>query len=545
MNMVQHSGSSGGGAVFDFSNSSTVMAILKALRAQEGIETAIRNEIRDLIFSFITSGYDGGVRQVIETRLLEVGITPELVKNQAHATGSVTTQKKSALKAGFSIGREVPRFDQSSVVSIKTVPDKIISETVIKKEELPTAQNNNLAVADAPSPTVKPPTIISTPSVSMAPSIPVSEKKPTPEPKITPTIPVSPKVQRAPSPVAEGVSAPAVDSVALLERIRVIKADINARAGNSVNLMAINKAVGTEYMSSLLEAMKQLSGGNTATITQAMKRLEIAYEQALSVIELSVPAVNTNQAQPSSAVSPNSTTINPVVQDQQIPQVPVPSQDSVSSSQAVLEQTPKPISVEVKVSADQINPPLGASRSFEPLVPKSSTTAPLDVSPTELERSASVQTSTSSSVPIYSSKLPPVPSVAMATPLRRVEELPTLAEIRNHSESGNPLYTQEISDGLEQLLSEWSIFRKSGILGTGPNASNHPLFKKLAPLKIPLIIAGRFEGATEAVRQSITDYMNGWRYEQGIVYDKEETFELYLRRVIRHIIDSQKPSSNL
>ncbi len=34
--------------------------------------------------------------------------------------------------------------------------------------------------------------------------------------------------------------------------------------------------------------------------------------------------------------------------------------------------------------------------------------------------------------------------------------------------------------------------------------------------------------------------MNGWRYEQGIIYDQGETFEHYLRRVIRHILDLQK-----
>jgi len=33
--------------------------------------------------------------------------------------------------------------------------------------------------------------------------------------------------------------------------------------------------------------------------------------------------------------------------------------------------------------------------------------------------------------------------------------------------------------------------------------------------------------------------MNGWRYEQGIIYEQNETFEQYLRRVIRHIIDWQ------
>ncbi len=56
---------------------------------------------------------------------------------------------------------------------------------------------------------------------------------------------------------------------------------------------------------------------------------------------------------------------------------------------------------------------------------------------------------------------------------------------------------------------------------------------------MPLILSGRFEGSTAEIRQSITDYMNGWRYEQGIIYEQEETLEHYLRRVIRHIIDSQ------
>jgi hypothetical protein len=75
------------------------------------------------------------------------------------------------------------------------------------------------------------------------------------------------------------------------------------------------------------------------------------------------------------------------------------------------------------------------------------------------------------------------------------------------------------------------------VFGTGPKGRQHPLFLTLAPLQMPLILGGRFEGATTEIRQSITDYMNGWRYEQGIIYDAEETFEHYLRRVIRHIID--------
>lgn len=97
-----------------------------------------------------------------------------------------------------------------------------------------------------------------------------------------------------------------------------------------------------------------------------------------------------------------------------------------------------------------------------------------------------------------------------------------------------------MDDGLDQLLSEWSLFKKSGLFGTGPKGREHPLFKRIAELQIPLLLAGRFEGATQEIKQSITDYMNGWRYEQGIIYEPQETFEHYLRRVIRQILDLQK-----
>jgi hypothetical protein len=112
--------------------------------------------------------------------------------------------------------------------------------------------------------------------------------------------------------------------------------------------------------------------------------------------------------------------------------------------------------------------------------------------------------------------------------------------LKETSVAGDPLFTAEVDEGLNQLLLEWSIFKKSGLFGTGPKGKEHPLFKKISPLQIPLLLAGRFEGATQEIKQSITDYMNGWRYEQGIIYQQNETFEHYLRRVIRHILDLQK-----
>jgi len=122
---------------------------------------------------------------------------------------------------------------------------------------------------------------------------------------------------------------------------------------------------------------------------------------------------------------------------------------------------------------------------------------------------------------------------------RTPDELPTADSIETSSVVGDSLFTKEIDSGLEQLLLEWSLFRKSGLFGTGPKGREHPLFKKVAGLQIPLLLAGRFEGATQEIKQSITDYMNGWRYEQGIIYNQGETFEHYLRRVIHHILDLQ------
>jgi hypothetical protein len=107
----------------------------------------------------------------------------------------------------------------------------------------------------------------------------------------------------------------------------------------------------------------------------------------------------------------------------------------------------------------------------------------------------------------------------------------------------DPLLTPAVTSGLGQLLSEWGLFKSSGIFGTGPSGKDHPLYQKLAPLTMAAVIAGRFEGVTPQIKQSITDYMNGWRYEEEIIHEHAETFEHYLRRVIYHILNKSKLGS--
>jgi hypothetical protein len=124
------------------------------------------------------------------------------------------------------------------------------------------------------------------------------------------------------------------------------------------------------------------------------------------------------------------------------------------------------------------------------------------------------------------------------TKLRTPEDL----KKETSSVASDPLYTSQVDDGLNQLLTDWTLFKKSGLFGTGAKGMNHPLYLQIKDFQIPLLLAGRFEGATQEIKQSITDYMNGWRYEQGIVYNQGENFDHYLRRVILHILNLHKKS---
>ncbi len=583
MNMLQHTRSSGGGSVaFDFSTPTAVMLILKAVRAQSELAPSVRNEIRDLIFSYTNGKGNEAVRQTIEARLVAAGITPDNIAQASAPEKASSAPSKEVPKAGFSSGRTAPSFAGGVVVSTTapTMPSSVEAKIPTDSASAPTTTPT--PVPPSPQSPKIVPTIPKSPVAPVAAPVENISQENSVAPKsgahdiVKPVISeaILPTNQTAPRATpAEVANSNSFDTTELLERIRVIKADINVRAGNPVNLVAMDNAIGREYMSSLLEAMKQLGSGNASTISGAMKRLEIAYEQALSVIEMN-GASGKNQTNPTQAQQPapqkapvasSAPAMSPVP-----PATPAPAQRQsvpvVQRPALVQPIASAPNTSEQASVVPSHNPPLGATRAnLKPVAPpapqrpqaqqpapapmstqpvplaptapaKAPTRVPVGESPADIMQAAEAP----SAVPIHSSRFAPAKSVAMATPLRKVEELPTLAEVKNRSESGNPLYTGEITDGLEQLLSEWSIFRKSGILGTGPRGSNHPLFLKLAGLKIPLIIAGRFEGATEEVRQSITDYMNGWRYEQGIVYEKEETFENYLRRVIRHIIDVQK-----
>jgi hypothetical protein len=109
-----------------------------------------------------------------------------------------------------------------------------------------------------------------------------------------------------------------------------------------------------------------------------------------------------------------------------------------------------------------------------------------------------------------------------------------------HSGIADDLMTPDITVGLSQLLSEWKIFKGSGLFGMGPGGIDHPLYIAIKDSTMLSIMNGTFTGATDEIQQSINDYINGWRYEQSIIPQHSETFEHFLRRVVRKVLKDAK-----
>jgi hypothetical protein len=521
--------SSTGSSSFDFNSQAGVLVVLGAIRASE-LSPADKNELRDLVFLYSNGGGDAAVRTVLEERLRSANITPDSVPVKK-SEPAAEVKKAPVANSGFYGGRPVPVFAPVAPIVVpvakKVEPAPVVPPVVVAVEAPVPPAPEPVTIAVPP---VQPRPVVTIPRPVVVPPEPAS--LPVPEPvtvqRVTPimptmpepvvVMPVAPQPTPVPPPVAPVAEAPNPAASARLERIRHIKSDINSRVGNPVNLVDLDSVLGREYMSALLEAMKLIADAPDADADRAMNRLETVYTEVRALLEQGKEVVVPD---PTPTPAPTPTPVTPIV-----PVMPVAA---------------GPVSAPVSISVPKVNIPQsewGDSVSAE--VPTPITPVPVRVMPSV---PSAVQSAPVVPSPVPSA-VPPVPSpvqsvAASQVPLRSITELPTADEVNSQSANGDPLFTKEVDAGLQQLLSEWSLFKKSGLFGTGPSGREHPLFIKIAPLQLPLLLAGRFEGSSPEIRQSVTDYMNGWRYEQGIVYEKDETFEHYLRRVIRHIIDLQ------
>ena len=481
--------------LFDLNSQSGVMSVLASIRAS-GLTNQEKNELRDLVFHYTKNGGDASVRISLEQKLASYQIVPVQVRVSAGAAPGPAL--------AFGSYRPVPTF------KAPTVSPEPVS---VAQNVVPVAPVVPVSVVAAPPVVVSP-----TPVVVTAPQQPVPVQVPTPAPDPTPA-------------VAQGIQTTEAE---YLERIRQIKTTVNSKVGNPVNLVDINNEVGREYMNALLEAMKKLSSGAISEMGAAMGRLEKAFSAVEVAIANHVPKTPAAVPVPSPLPVKAEPIAAPVIAE--VTPTPLPTIQVVEVPKVAV-VPPSVTEAPVLMTRPDITVPVPAA----PVVPDSvSRDLPEPVMPVQAEsvQEAPLIVEEKSGYEIATTDTPTSASLADKQKILTPQDLPDAATLSTGA-AGDNLFTKEIDDGLTLLLSDWTIFKKSGLFGTGPKGREHPLFKKISELQIPLILAGRFEGSSQEIRQSITDYMNGWRYEQGIIYQPGETFEHYLRRVIRHIIDLQ------
>lgn len=523
------------------------MHVLTSIRSS-GATVAQQSELRNLVLSYTNGGKNPSLKIKLEQLLSQYKIEP-------NAKPTTLKLKNQPLFGGT---RTVPRF--RSVTPAKTTPAPSVASSTPDIPIAPADTKNTDPLTTRSSAT---PQTSGEPITTLEPAIKdVTTDTTSPEEIVT-----------APAPQAT------MDSETALARIKVIKSLINEQVGNPVNLIDIDNTTGREYMTAVLEAMKRVSEGGG--IQTAMANLETAYTKVEKLLQtkaaestdtneglvatpdvtadvvaaaanatldtLTKPAVSvpTPAPQPTPKPTPTTTTTAPTQSPQTVPTAVKAPNTPVKSVPAT-----KPPSVTIPTRPDdsaarwapkEITPKPAATPTSSAHLAKPGTPTKSDpVQPIAVP----VNTTNPHGTPVTppSDNKPIAPLSRSTKPLKSLSDLPTTDSINTDTatQSNDPLFTKEIDEGLQQLLLDWPLFQKSGLLSRGPRGVNHPLFLKMKELQLPVLLAGRFDGSSKEIKQSVTDYMNGWRYEQGIVYQRDETFEHYLRRVIKHIIDLQK-----
>lgn len=486
---------------FDLRQESDVIALLKLVH-QNSVDLDIKNHLRDLIFAFRQSMQEEDLEKVRQG-FLPLGVA---IKSGLDAETPAPSEVKAVKKPTWGM-RPSPRFAVASEQKVE--PAQTPLSVSVPKIEVEIAK----------------------PSAPEKAAVEVA----TEAPKVVEEIPAV-----VPAPVAP--HAEPVVYVDYGERIKEIKRVVNEKVGNPVNLIDSHNEIGREYMNALLDAMKKTSGGGIGGAAEAMARLEKAFEQVRKVVILG------NEA-PVQAPTPAPAPVTAPVEEKVIIPEPVLVHDepkAVEVPQSHVEQQFEETKAVTPIAKEDIPQ---AVLKTEP--EKSKEAVPAE--PIAPVRRASVRERLQGDAPQEVRQAQPAPIEGGLHSVAKDKQLQDLLRANRQQEAltfkqqedariaaMDPLQAPDVTSGLSQLLSEWSLFKSSGIFGTGPSGKDHPLYQKIALLTMAAVIAGRFEGATTAIKQSITDYMNGWRYEEGITHEHGETFEHYLRRVVRHILTKQK-----
>lgn len=491
---------------FDMDKESDVLSLLKIVH-QNPLDPAIKNHLRDLIFAYEQSLTPKDLKKVQEGFApfnIHIVVTTEVVS--ATPANQLSSEKDKPQRTSLGITRPQPVF---KTAVLETKPRVIRTVKEGEGVVMPTLHKELAQKASE-----EPAQPLSTAPIAA---------EAVPEPVAVPTPQAS-----APEP-----AAPVQMMGDPTERIKEIKRLVNEKVGNPVNLIETHNELGREYMAALLDAMKKANGGASGGIGAAMERLEKAFKQVQDEVLSSPEPLQKAVPQQPPAAAPKKEEA-PVVKVE--PEV-VP-QDATPSPAPVIEKKAPSIPAPVHAEEQSTPTPAPVERAPRPEEQRKSTSMP------------SVREQLSRTEPSFVQRPPQqehgMHSVAkekqLQDLLRANREKEVLTEKQKEEArvaAMDPLMAPDVDDGLSQLLLEWDLFKKSGFLGTGPKGREHPLFKKLAPLTMAAVIAGRFEGSATAIKQDIADTMNGWRYAEGVVHEHGETFEHYLRRVVRHILIRQ------
>jgi len=546
-----------------FGGEAGVVKALSTLR-QAAISPTDKDSLRNLFLTY--AGENDEVKRLsIKDQILEqIKKHPQLsslvVKgSEGEKTITQKDSSNSSAKVSSSLGqtRPTPNFVTTSASSEKVVEKDVPAPIVPQAKEAEVVAEKVVPVT-APAPATPPPAPQPSEPTPPAPK----EVEPTPVSAPTP----------APTPEPTTPTAPVTDVRA---RIEAIKHDINGRVGNPVNVINADEAIGREYMSALLDAMKRSSAGGG---TESLPRLEAAYKATLDLIiekGLGHPTDTPKETKPAEAE-----TKAPEIPTTPQPEVPAPKITEPEPTPEVQAPTPMPEPA-IEPTPEKVTPPQQseglyhkpsdeieagvapednklssfASKFFKSpedtkqdkeRVQAAPKTAIADLRKIEVKASPSVSPdSHPTPQSTQPDKLQPLQNSSATLP----EKMAAIksASAKREEEAKKPitdLQAPQIEAGLRQLLSEWVLFKKSGFLGTGPSGIDHPLYKKLASMPMAAVVSGRFEGVTPEIKRHLSDYMTGWRYEQGVMHEMGETFENYLRRVIRQVLERQRTQAN-
>lgn len=537
---------------YDVSKEADTLALLRYIH-QLPERGSIKHQVRDLIFAYrqtpSAESFAG-----LKATAAELGLTVTTSRSKDMMTPQSPTARS---RSRLGLSRPRPSFSFRPRKTLRPAEPAAASQS---------------AAAESPSTSKKDKAPTSMPAETDSEAPLSSPKLELPTEEVIPAVKKTSPTPPAPNTQAHGSAVPSsTPPPANADRIREIKSAVNQKVGNPTHLVAINNEIGREYMAALLEAMKKQNGGLAGEFEIAMARLEKAFAAVSKLLlETPLPAEakttkNTEetktQAESASAEETISATpIDDTRQAELSTQAPETKSAECPSGISTAPNPAKPWQLRSLAEEIRLKPTTRASSSPSPQKQQPQTSVP---SPKRQETSPAAD---SANVPVPPAS-PSVPSRSPASPMTEIKSppRPTLTSVAHDRVAGkalgqkieqeseaaaierklaesktDPLLLPEVTEGLEQLLSEWELFQSKGFFKLGPSGVDHPLYKRLASLPMQAVAAGRFEGVTPEIRLNLSDYMNGWRYEEGIVYDPGESFERYLRRVVRRVLDSHQ-----